>query len=1005
MASKPDEGLYSRQLYVYGAEAMMKMMTSKVLIIGFNGLAIEIAKNLILSGVNSVTLYCETQNESITFDDLATNYFLNEQDIGRSKVITCIPRLSELNQNVKVSATDNLDGALDYSVVIVANSVLPFSQTIELNESVRGKGNSFIMCDTYGLFGSIFCDFGNSFTVTDQDGEELKEGLVILTNSNEGVVIVTTSEAHNLSTDDFVRFNTNELTESNQIKYVSQTSFSIIGSVKTGTTRFQQVKQSRTMVFKSLEESIKTPEFNYLDMCAPEKSQLIHALYQAKHEFEKKYNKKYTNWSEDASEVIETAKKFYPDLNLDLAKKYANVLSGQLAPITSVIGSLVAQEALKSCSHKYTPIYQWLHFESVVLTESLQCKQLFNLTLREENSSSTSRYNQQISVFGEEFQQKLAKTKVFVVGSGAIGCEHLKNFSMMGIGELVVTDMDTIERSNLSRQFLFRTTDIGKMKSEVACKKAFEMNPSIKITPHQNKVGPDTTNIYNENFFDSLTCVANALDNVDARRYVDSLCVIHKKPLIESGTLGTKCNVQVIVPYLTESYGSTHDPPEKSIPVCTLKNFPNQIEHTIQWARDLFEGYFTNSLQNANKFLENPNFLKSLSSGELIETVKDIRKVLSNIPRDFEACLDFGFKMFLELYRDRIMDLVHKFGPDSVTSSGVPFWSGTKKCPVPLTFKFDNEEHFNFVVSTAYLWADVWGIREISGFSDIVACVAQLKAYDYKPSDEVHVSANDEEEKRHQKELEDNLDVDGLIKSLAAIDLTKLNIQLSQSQSSKNEACVHKIKPLDFEKDDDTNHHIDFITSASNLRALNYSIPVADRFKTKGIAGKIIPAIATTTGLVSGLVALELYKLLVLEGTVNNKVDNYRNWFCNIGLPYLGYSEPVSPAKQKIGTLEITLWDSFEFKKNPTVQEIMDFYESKYQLDLKMLTYGAAMLYGMFMNPTKQVARRSMHIYDIIKEITKKDEVGPVELVLQLSTDEEDEEKIVDGEATCKVYL
>ncbi len=82
--------------------------------------------------------------------------------------------------------------------------------------------------------------------------------------------------------------------------------------------------------------------------------------------------------------------------------------------------------------------------------------------------------------------------------------------------------------------------------------------------------------------------MCTALDNVDARLYVDSKCLFHHKPLLESGTLGTKGNTQVVVPRLTEHYGATRDPPEKSIPVCTLKNFPNKIEHTLQWARDWF---------------------------------------------------------------------------------------------------------------------------------------------------------------------------------------------------------------------------------------------------------------------------------------------------------------------------------------------------------------------------------------------------------------------------------
>ena len=231
---------------------------------------------------------------------------------------------------------------------------------------------------------------------------------------------------------------------------------------------------------------------------------------------------------------------------------------------------------------------QFFYFDSV---ESLPVEPL----TAEDVKPMNSRYDAQAAVFGHRLQQKLEAAKVFLVGAGALGCELLKNLALMGVscgpkGSLIVTDDDVIEKSNLSRQFLFRDWNIGQAKSAVASSAAMAINPAFKAVALQNRVSTATEDVFDDNFWESLDVVVNALDNVNARLYIDSRCVYFQKPLLESGTLGTKCNTQMIIPNLTENYGASRDPPEKQAPMCTVHSFPHNIDHCLTWGRSEFEG-------------------------------------------------------------------------------------------------------------------------------------------------------------------------------------------------------------------------------------------------------------------------------------------------------------------------------------------------------------------------------------------------------------------------------
>ncbi|MBC8064360.1 MAG: ThiF family adenylyltransferase, partial [Chlorobia bacterium] len=511
------------------------------------------------------------------------------------------------------------------------------------------------------------------------------------------------------------------------------------------------------------------------------------------------------------------------------------------------------------------------------------------------------------------FQEKIANVDQFLVGAGAIGCEMLKNWAMIGLatgprGRIIITDMDQIEKSNLNRQFLFRPKDVGKLKSDCAAEAVQAMNPDLKgkITTMRDRVGPDTEHIFNENFWEGLDGVTNALDNVDARQYVDRRCVFFHKPLLESGTLGTKANTQVVLPRLTESYSSSQDPPEQSFPQCTLRSFPNKIEHTIAWAKEKFHSYFVGPPETVNLYMSKPNYIEQTlkHSGNEIGTLENLRDFLvTEKPLSFEDCIVWARQQFEKEYNNAIQQLLYNFPKDSATASGAPFWSGPKRAPEPLKFDASNPTHLGFVIAAANLHAFNYGIKS-GGVpeSNYVKVMENMIIPEFSPNPSVKIQADDADPDPNAKpagasRFDDNEELDKIIR------------QLPPPKSLPG----FKLEPVEFEKDDDSNHHIDFITAASNLRAENYSIVTADRHKTKFIAGKIIPAIATTTALATGLVVLEFYK--IIDGKTD--LEQYKNGFVNLALPFFGFSEPIaSPKGEYLGTngkVSIDkLWDRFE---------------------------------------------------------------------------------------------
>jgi ubiquitin-activating enzyme E1 len=202
-----DEGLYSRQLYVLGHEAMKRMSTSNVLIVGLKGLGIEIAKNVCLAGVKSVTLY---DPNSVEIADLSAQFFLRPEDVGQPRANVTAPRLAELNQYTPVQIhpstaplASNLSSLDGYQVVVLTETSLD-AQVI-IDDYCRKHKIAFISADVRGLFGNIFCDFGENFTITDATGESVQSG-IIASVDEDGLVTALDETRHGLQDGDYVTF-------------------------------------------------------------------------------------------------------------------------------------------------------------------------------------------------------------------------------------------------------------------------------------------------------------------------------------------------------------------------------------------------------------------------------------------------------------------------------------------------------------------------------------------------------------------------------------------------------------------------------------------------------------------------------------------------------------------------------------------------------------------------------------------------------------------------------
>ena len=509
------------------------------------------------------------------------------------------------------------------------------------------------------------------------------------------------------------------------------------------------------------------------------------------------------------------------------------------------------------------------------------------------------------------------------------------------------------------------------------------------------KSGDDGKRRYDATLLEGVDAIVSCVDSLSDRRALDELSVRNRCALLDAGCDGDAVSCHVAVPHRTMPWShGPRDRPEWEPPSCVLGNFPHAWVHASRWAKDLFLDLFVQAPADVNAYLRDSTYAKthldvSSSKNDLGSRLRDLRRIHAGLvgerPYEYSHCVSWAAARFEEYFATLPNQMLKNFPPEQTQKDGaerVPFWTGTKRVPAPITFDANVPSHVTFIVAAANLRAAAYGLRG-SLDPDVHA---KFTLAETKEKPDAAMDADTAAERAAAEKARNDRDEAQCATLLAELPPRETLVGFRVREAPASGAGSRE--PL----------VAAFVAAAASLRADVHGIckPLGDADGDVSGGGQSSsgetndwlgltatgarPGAPAAAALAGALVAIETHKLAavkaaslrdesealfgIIEGGVDPKAfvqRPFRHTYASVGDWTACVSAAPSLVQTQIaktiskGDLRWSVWDVIDMdcRDGLTLQGFIERFEREVGLQCGMVSHGASLLYADFMNRVK----------------------------------------------------